>query len=341
MLKALFVFLLGMLICGGADAQIPEKDTVLYYMKNSGTIVPEKDSADYYLFILPPDSSLGRKAYPVTELFKNRKTKMIGHSLDRSSVLKLHGSALYYYPNGRKKSIMTYDEGVSIGTTVQYYPNGLIWKLSVKEKYIFKQTINKKEVDVTKYTILLKECRDSTGKVLTTDGNGTWLDFDKDFKYKIAEGPVVNSRENGDWHGTLSDTTGFTCTYDTGKLVGTGYGYNKNGTKYPFTKVTVQPEFKGGLEGFGKFLTRNVKFPRHERDYGISGKAITSFVVEKDGSLSDFTTIKTPSAGFGEEAIRVLKLSPKWTPGYQYGMPQRVRYTVPIAFQLGEAPPNR
>lgn len=335
MFKALFVFLLGMMVWVGADAQISEKDTIVYFMKDNGTIVPEKESADYYLFIMPADSSIGKRAYPVTELYMNRKTKMIGHSLDRSSVLKLHGSALYYYPNGRKKSIMNYDEGFAIGNTIQYYPNGQLWKLSTKEKSIVKENVNKKMMDMTKYTTLLKECRDSTGKVLTQDGNGIWLDFDKDFKYRIAEGPVVNSLENGEWHGTLSDTTQFTCTYNAGEVVGTGYGYNKNGTKYPFTKVQVQPEFKGGLEAFGQFLASNIRFPRYERENGIGGRVIMSFVVEKNGVLTDFKTLRTPSNGLAEESLRVLRLSPPWKPGYLYGIPVNVKYTVPISFTLG------
>jgi protein TonB len=73
----------------------------------------------------------------------------------------------------------------------------------------------------------------------------------------------------------------------------------------------------------------------YEREHNISGRVVLSFVVEKDGLLSKLTAIRTPSEGLAEEALRVLKLSPKWTPSYSYGIPQRVNFTVPISFTIG------
>ncbi|WP_317169453.1 energy transducer TonB [Mucilaginibacter humi] len=98
-------------------------------------------------------------------------------------------------------------------------------------------------------------------------------------------------------------------------------------------KTTV---FPGGLEAFGKYLANNIKFPAVDRENGTSGRVICSFVVEKDGSLTDIKAVRSPSQTMADEAIRVLKKSPKWTPGIQNNRPVRVNYTVPIAFQLGE-----
>jgi TonB family protein len=103
-----------------------------------------------------------------------------------------------------------------------------------------------------------------------------------------------------------------------------------------YTQVEKQPSFPGGLEAFGKFLSNTIRFPASDREAGTSGRVIVTFVVEKDGGLSGFKVVRTPSVSMGDESIRVLSLSPKWTPGEKDGKPVRVSYTVPIAFTLGQ-----
>ncbi|KAF2334486.1 M56 family metallopeptidase [Flavobacterium daemonense] len=94
-------------------------------------------------------------------------------------------------------------------------------------------------------------------------------------------------------------------------------------------EVERQPEFPGGLTAFYKFIGANFKTPATK----IEGKVIVEFMIETDGSLSEFQVIKDLGFGVGDEAIRVLKLSPKWSPGIQSGQPVRVLYTLPITIQ--------
>jgi len=103
-----------------------------------------------------------------------------------------------------------------------------------------------------------------------------------------------------------------------------------------FSQVEVQPQFPGGLEAFGKYLQKNIQFPAVDRENGVSGKVICTFVVERDGSLTDIVAVRGPSETTKAEAIRVLRKSPKWKPGIQNNRPVRVSYTVPISFTLGE-----
>ncbi|WP_431243805.1 energy transducer TonB [Flavobacterium sp. P21] len=93
--------------------------------------------------------------------------------------------------------------------------------------------------------------------------------------------------------------------------------------------VERQPEFPGGILEFYKFVGKNFKTPADK----IEGKIIVEFMIETDGSLSEFQVIKDLGFGVGDEAIRVLKLSPKWNPGIQKGQPVRVLYTLPITIQ--------
>lgn len=102
-----------------------------------------------------------------------------------------------------------------------------------------------------------------------------------------------------------------------------------------FVSVETNPEFPGGLDKFGKYLYDNIKYPGVDRENNIQGKVYVQFVVEKDGSLTDISAIRGPSNTLKEEAVRVVKKSPKWKPGIQNGRPVRVQYTVPINFTLG------
>lgn len=100
--------------------------------------------------------------------------------------------------------------------------------------------------------------------------------------------------------------------------------------------LEVQPEPFGGLDAFSKFLGRNLRFPAAASDANVSGRVVVSFVIEKDGSLSNIVVEKGAGYGFDQEAVRVLKLAKAWKPGKQNGQPVRVRYMVPINFQLPE-----
>jgi len=101
-----------------------------------------------------------------------------------------------------------------------------------------------------------------------------------------------------------------------------------------FTEVEKEPEFKGGYEAFFHFLSQNIHYPAEMRNNAVQGKVFISFIVETDGSLSTIKALRDVGYGSGEEAERVLKLSPKWEPGYQNGHVVRTAYTIPITFTL-------
>lgn len=101
-----------------------------------------------------------------------------------------------------------------------------------------------------------------------------------------------------------------------------------------FTAVEKNPDFPGGLEAFGRYLGKNIHYPAVARENNVQGKVYLQFVVEKDGSLTDIKVLRSLGSGTDEEAVRVLKSSPKWKPGIQNGRPVRVYYTVPISFTL-------
>jgi len=101
-----------------------------------------------------------------------------------------------------------------------------------------------------------------------------------------------------------------------------------------FTAVEQVPEFPGGLSAFEEFLSKNIRYPQEARDKNVQGRVIISFIVEDDGTLTNFKVSRSVGSGTDEEAVRVLAMSPKWSPGLQNGHKVRVAYSVPINFTL-------
>jgi hypothetical protein len=102
---------------------------------------------------------------------------------------------------------------------------------------------------------------------------------------------------------------------------------------YVLADVEKLPEFPGGIEEFYKFVGKNFKMPAAVGKNKIEGKTYMQFIIEKDGSLSDIITLRDSGYGIGDEAIRVLKLSPKWIAATQKGKAVRVMYSLPITVQ--------
>ena len=101
-----------------------------------------------------------------------------------------------------------------------------------------------------------------------------------------------------------------------------------------FTVVENDPEFPGGMDALYKYLAQNIKYPQLARDNGITGKVYVQFVVEKDGSIANPKVLRDIGGGCGQEAIRVVKSMPKWTPGKQRGKAVRVQFNLPVNFSL-------
>jgi periplasmic protein TonB len=101
-----------------------------------------------------------------------------------------------------------------------------------------------------------------------------------------------------------------------------------------FTSVEELPKFNGD---FNKYLNKSLRYPAVAQENGVQGRVTVTFVVERDGSITDIKPIgRSLGSGLEEEAVRVLRTAPKWTPGRQNGRPVRVQYTVPIVFQLAD-----
>ncbi|MBE0639962.1 MAG: M56 family metallopeptidase [Bacteroidales bacterium] len=103
-----------------------------------------------------------------------------------------------------------------------------------------------------------------------------------------------------------------------------------------FTVVEEMPQFPGGDEARMKYMVENIKYPDEAKKKGIQGTVYVTFVVEKDGKISDVKVLRGIGGGCDEEAVRVIKNMPVWTPGKQRGEAVRVQFNTPIRFALGD-----
>jgi len=101
-----------------------------------------------------------------------------------------------------------------------------------------------------------------------------------------------------------------------------------------FTIVEDQPSFPGGDAALMRYLQENLKYPTMAREAGIQGTVFVTFVVERDGSITDVRILRGVGGGLDEEAIRVVQSMPAWTPGRQRGQAVRVQFNLPIRFVL-------
>lgn len=98
--------------------------------------------------------------------------------------------------------------------------------------------------------------------------------------------------------------------------------------------VEVMPQFPGGQTAMLKYLMENIKYPKQAMKEGIQGRVTVSFIVEKDGRVSNVRLLRSVQPSLDKEAIRVVKSMPKWTPGKHNGKPVRVRFNLPVMFKL-------
>lgn len=109
----------------------------------------------------------------------------------------------------------------------------------------------------------------------------------------------------------------------------------KESVSDPFFFVVEQmPEFPGGENAMYKYLVDNLKYPEQAKKEKITGKVIVSFVVEKDGRITNAKVTKDIGGGCGDEALRVVNKMPRWKPGKQKGKPVRVQFSLPFLFKL-------
>ena len=165
--------------------------------------------------------------------------------------------------------------------------------------------------------------------VIQGTSHSTMSDANGNFKIKAEEGDVL-----------VISYPGLKTQYATVKLgVRHGIhmpieGYNPSKEELVYMVVEEMPEYPGGMAECMKFLSENVKYPASAHEANIQGRVIVKFTVQKDGTLTDVQIVRGVNPELDAEAIRVVKMMPKWKPGKQKGKSVNVNFTIPITFSL-------
>jgi periplasmic protein TonB len=143
---------------------------------------------------------------------------------------------------------------------------------------------------------------------------------------QLDEDPIGPADHKGD------DKSGIINITPVGPAGGGGNPTEDNSI-HTLATIEVMPQFPGGEAAWQKFLQKHLHYPPQAIDAGIGGKVLISFIVERDGHLSDIAIVRGVGYGLDEEAQRVMKIAPAWSPGIQNGQKVRVRYMMPFNFQ--------
>jgi TonB family protein len=174
---------------------------------------------------------------------------------------------------------------------------------------------------------------DSTGNQLVQQSTGRVVDF---FQTQlIREGTYVNGQKHGIWQDYFTDGKLRTKEEFEYGVFKEGISFKESGESFTYTIQEMQPQPEGGMPGFMNYIMTSMRYPKEARKKGIQGKVYIQFVVDKDGGIIDVEVLKGIGGGCDEEAVRVMRECPKWSPGIQRGQAVKVRMSIPLIFKLG------
>lgn len=276
------------------------------------------DSADYIRTV--SEEKNNENLYDVTEYYLDKSIRKVGNSLTSGFSPQYNGNVISYYKNGNKAAEELFVKGTHMGLSTYYFANKQL-----------KKRINY-SLDKKKRVEQVLELNDSLGNhFLDEAGTGSFKTAEDD---KLVEGTYTNGLKDKIWKTTfIKSNIMYYDEYKEGEYI-KGKTIDEKGKTLTYDKLESLPTFKGGIQAFGSFLGSKLRYPSDARKNNIQGRVFVSFVVDKDGSITDAKVIRGIGSGCDEEALRVINESPKWNPGTQRGKEVRVSYTVPIFFQL-------
>ncbi len=303
------------------------QETIVTYIKKNGGHTAHKDSAAYtsILRVIPNDEGL----YELNDYYPNGNLKRHGWVMTADPRrLQFEGLVETYYDDGVLNEAVHYADNKQIDTALRYYRNGVL-----RERVAYLE-VAEKEPDTR-----LVYYADSLGNVHVRDGEG-------EVEIKIGEDDVERGRyagglRDGRWEGTFYKAKyRFEEWYEDG-VVTKGLTTDSVGKQYPYEKREIQPEYPGGIRNLMQFVAQNYRYPREAVQAKVGGQILIGFVVDTTGTPTEFEVVNDLGYGTAAVGIEVIKKSGRWTPGYQRGIPVRVKYMLPIRLNLSARPPER
>ena len=268
------------------------------------------------------------------------KTSKSGHLLKLLALLPIVGATLAL--NARTITDYVYDEPQKQQPVKKGKANATIKTGSGQDIQIIGAEVTRDEnsqaYDVETFTMKGKvfDVNDKSpivGAVVKIQGSkqGSVTDKDGNFSLEVSVGDRIEVM----YVGYDTYTIGVSKAYAKDRtymiaLYKEGTDHNKE----VYDMVETMPEFPGGIGKLMEYVAMNVRYPKEAEEKGIQGRVIATFVVEKDGCITNVEISKSVDPALDAEALRVINAMPKWTPGTQDGGPVRVKFTIPVSFRL-------
>ena len=314
-----------------------------------GEVLSQGINARQYQYLLISKAS-GIGGYSIANgishsTLKNRITMMLHKKSNRRSLLKLLalvpivGMALalnartvtdYVYDEPQKQVLVKKGKKNAIVKT----PSGNVLQIIASDEA---NDVDSLVYDVETFDIkgIVVDREDNSpivGAIVKVAGStkGTVTDREGAFRMEVAVGDRIEVMYAG------YETFAFGASKAYAKDRDYTIALYKEGTDHSmvFDAVEVMPQYPGGPQALFEFLSKTIRYPVEAHKAGIEGRVLATFVVKKDGSISDAQVVKSVDPQLDAEAIRVINAMPNWEPGRQNGKPVNVKYTVPITFRL-------
>ncbi|RYY07715.1 MAG: hypothetical protein EOP43_02425 [Sphingobacteriaceae bacterium] len=338
------IYLASFTACFWVMNTIAQKKQNIYFLKDNGKYVSTKDSAEFVRIIREPDSA--SVLYNLLDYYLNGKLKMVGKTAEIKPI-KLEGTTISYYPNGNRKQVATYTDGIYTGIIYDYYPNSKLYRSSSRQMvpvYGKGNNVYDKQINSVDDTTVLQifhpigistetvyNVFDSTGIQTVKDGNGHYRVFNQENKTFESEGDLKEGKKIGSWKSIISQGNFITSEqYDENGNFTKGTCAIANGSAVKYNEIDLMPSPRGISKSFSAEFYKYVNAPAYKKQTD-KGLLYVSLIIEKDGSFTHVKVFKKTSSDLDFEAARLIKESPKWNPGLQHGVPVRVNNNLFIS----------
>jgi hypothetical protein len=302
-------------------SQIGPNDDAVYLdsLNNIGT------EENYKFIRVVKDYALQKELYDVSFYYRSGKIERRG-TTSHKHFMSYVGPCIYYYENGNRKKIENYSGNQIRGKQFEWYENG---NIKLESEVVFDKKTNNSTTKIVHYW-------NSNNEQKVVNGEGEYEEIGEDplnSKEKNSMksiGKIKNYVKDGEWNTSYSYNKQSTKdTYRNGIFI-SGVTIDENGKQHAYSVLEEKPQPRNGMDDFYRFIGKNYKTPNVA---GLKGVIYLTFVIEKNGKITDIKVIRDIGFGTGAEAIRVLSKYEYWLPGKQRGVPVRVMYSLPLTIQ--------
>jgi len=293
---------------------VKAQEVTRYYLNNN-IATQSKDSATYQIKFKTAENGLVNfERYCMDGRLKEKGT------FQNMTTLVREGEITAFYPNGNKKDVAFYADGLPNGIKTHYFPSGKVnYKILVNSAG-YGETHQKEES--IKY--LFSVNRD--GETTLEDGNGKFIAYNEALEVS-QEGSVKNTMADGVWKGFDKGNLIFSEFYQNGKLM-KGESYAADGKVYNYQHRNKRPEPRGGINNFYTYVINAMQ------DLDLNNeKMVMKFVIDVNGNLKNIEVINSSNHKINSLAVSTLKNAPKWDPALEQGKPVQVAYFMPISIR--------